>query len=102
MTELFVENYHVDSAFAGIEALNDVIRPKELPMSWRIQLWRNGPVPEGDEEHRVEAATAKEAAEKAFGHHLFEDGSNYQLRAVVRRTFSQRCPSSQPILFYTR
>jgi hypothetical protein len=55
--------------------------------------------PEGEYE-KIDARTAKEAAEKKFGRDLYEVGSNHQLRAMVHPMIWPRRPSA--ILFYAR
>jgi hypothetical protein len=65
---------------------------------WLVQLLPNGP---GQGPHqgyqKITAAGAKEAAEAFFGHPLSERGSNYQLRALVRRLGDTSKP---PMSFY--
>lgn len=55
--------------------------------------------PDGEYE-KVEAQTAKEAAETQYGRELFDIGSNHQLRVMVHQMKWPRDPS--PILFYDR
>jgi hypothetical protein len=55
--------------------------------------------PQG-EYQKVEAATAKEAAERQYGHDLSDAGSNHQLRVLVHEMRWPRRPS--PMLFYDR
>ena len=54
---------------------------------------------EGDYQ-KVEASTAKEAAEKYYGSELSEVGNNDQLGVLVHKMMWPRAPS--PILFYDR
>jgi hypothetical protein len=55
--------------------------------------------PQG-EYQKVEAVTAKEAAERQYGHELSKVGSNDQLRVLVHEMRWPRRPS--PMLFYDR
>lgn len=48
-----------------------------------VQLWPNGKW-NGEDYRRVEAPTTKEAAEKACGAALSENGGLHQIRAQVR------------------
>jgi hypothetical protein len=49
---------------------------------------------------KVEASSAKEAAETRYGRELSEIGSNHQLRALVHQMMWPRRPS--PMQFYDR
>jgi hypothetical protein len=62
--------------------------------TFQVRLFPKG------EYQKVEAQSAKEAAEKQCGHTLSEIGSNHQLRALVHEMRWPRRPS--PILFYDR
>lgn len=55
--------------------------------------------PQGEYE-KVEAATAKEAAEQQYGNKLSDAGRNDQLRVLVHEMIWPRRPS--PMLFYDR
>jgi len=55
--------------------------------------------PEGGYQ-KIEAATAKEAAERQYGHELSDAGSNGQLRVLVHEMRWPRRPS--PMLFFDR
>jgi hypothetical protein len=55
--------------------------------------------PEGDYQ-KVEANSAREAAQKHYGGELSETGTNHQLRVLVHKMMWPRAPS--PILFYDR
>lgn len=63
---------------------------------FQVQLWPNG-IWDGKEYQRVEAKTAKEAAEKLYGGPLSEKGSNYKIRAQVRALGDLR---NHPMVFY--
>ena len=63
-------------------------------MTFQVRL-----LPEG-EYQKIEAATAKDAAEKHYGGELFETGGKHQLRALVHAMIWPRKPS--PMLFYCR
>jgi hypothetical protein len=52
--------------------------------TFQVQLWPDGKW-DGKPYQKVEATTAKEAAEKLLGQPLKEAGSNHQIRAQVRR-----------------
>ena len=52
-----------------------------------------------DDYEKVEAASAREAAEKRYGRELSEIGSNHQLRAMVHAIVWRRGPAT---LFYDR
>ncbi len=56
--------------------------------------------PENDDYQKVEAQTAKEAAEKVYGRALSEVGTNGELRILVHPMMWPRRPS--PMLFYDR
>jgi hypothetical protein len=51
---------------------------------FQVQLWPNGKW-DGKDYQKVEAESAKEAAEKLYGSALSESGSNFKIRARVRR-----------------
>ena len=54
-----------------------------------------------DEDYKkIEAKTAKEAAEKLYGRELSEVGSNHQLRVMVHAMTWPR--DQNPMLFYDR
>jgi hypothetical protein len=55
--------------------------------------------PEGDY-RKVEARSAKEAAEKEYGRSLSEVGSNHEIRVMVHAMIWPRRPA--PMLFYHR
>ena len=64
--------------------------------TFQVQLWPDGKW-DGKPYQKVEAPTAKEAAEKLYGQPLRGDGSNYQMRAQVRRMAYR---SGNSIVFY--
>lgn len=51
---------------------------------FQVQLWPNGKW-DGKDYQKVDAESAKEAAEKLYGSTLSERGSNFKIRARVRR-----------------
>jgi hypothetical protein len=51
--------------------------------TYQVQLWPDGRR-DGKDYQQVQADSAKEAAEKLYGHPLKETGTNYQIRAHVR------------------
>ena len=51
---------------------------------FQVQLWPDGKW-DGQDYQKIEAETAKEAAEKLYGGVPSDEGSNYKIRAQVRR-----------------
>jgi hypothetical protein len=49
---------------------------------FQVQLWPNGKW-DGSDYQKVEAGSAREAAERAYGSALTETGSNYKIRALA-------------------
>jgi hypothetical protein len=79
-----------------VGATTESAEGKELKMgTFQVRLFPNG----GDYQ-KVEAKTAKEAAEKLYDRELSEVGSQHQLRVLVHRMKWPRDPS--PTLFYDR
>jgi len=63
---------------------------------YQVQLWPDGKW-DGKDYQRVEANSAKEAAEKLYGGELSEKGSNYKIRAQVRLLGELK---AHPTVFY--
>ncbi len=64
--------------------------------TFQVQLWPDGKW-DGKPYQKVDAETAKAAAEKLYRKPLKENGSNFQIRAqVLRLSF----PSGNPTIFY--
>ena len=63
---------------------------------FQVQLWPDGKW-DGKPYQKVEAATAKEAAEKLYGKPLKESGSNHLIRAQVHGSSAKR---ELPLIFY--
>jgi hypothetical protein len=62
--------------------------------TFQVRLFPDG------EYQKIEAATAKEAAEKLYGRQLSEVGGNRQVRVMVHKMVWPRSPNA--ILFYER
>lgn len=71
---------------------------RERMTIFQVQLWPNGKW-DGKDHQKVEAATAKDAAEKLYGSSLRDKGSNYKnpIRAQVRALGDL---SSHPTVIY--
>jgi hypothetical protein len=65
---------------------------------FQVKLFTHGKW-DGDDYQKVAANTAKEAAEKLCGNTLNDRGSNYDMRAMVRRSGDIK---SNAIIFYER
>lgn len=64
--------------------------------TWQVQLWPDGQW-DGQPHKKIEANSAKEAAEQLYGGPLSEVGSMHQLRATVRM---RRGTVWSPVPFY--
>jgi hypothetical protein len=64
--------------------------------TFQVQLWAEGKW-DGKPYQKVDAETAKEAAEKLCGRPLSETGSNYQIRARVHHMLR---PRGDAAIFY--
>jgi hypothetical protein len=66
--------------------------------TWQVQLWPNGTW-DGKPYQRVDADSAKEAAERLYGSPLVEAGQMHKIRARVRPLIASGA-IQQPTVFY--
>lgn len=84
-----------------IEVDDSVLVHEQTPMEFTVPMrtFQVRLYPDGDYK-KIEATSAKEAAEERYGRELSETGSNHQLRVMVHEMKWPRDPS--PTLFYDR